>query len=309
MYFISSSPLNPLSIEMANAPQCKCIVMFADTSTGDGSKEPGMIDSGVVFAYRYLMSKHPTKAVKCLLEIVEDVNIDYLKDSEADGQRVYTQTLFAQGGIYSRSIPTTLLVQAFYDEHILRVVAALLSTTRDYIAYNGGSLVAPSSPGAVLAQMPLAAEDAGSTFGAMFARLLVRGDLCIALFRCCGSHPPPPTPLLSEPLSAPHSSGALRQLPPPGLLLSCRQSESNRTRDSVLLTHLLPAGMLCLEFSGFTVRRVHRCNFDPVLASVDFPQFLPLLRRQMRKQDPRMVLVSCGPTLLRAPCFGPRTRS
>ena len=207
VYFISSSPLNPVSIEMANVPMCSCVVMFADTSIGEDSMEPGMIDSGVVFAYRYLTSKHPTKAVKCLMEIVEDVNIDYLKDSTADGMRVYTQELFAQGAIYSRSIPTTLLVQAFYNEHILSVVAALLSSTRDYIAYNGASSALPSHQGAVVAQIPLAQEDCGRTFGGMYESLLRRGSLCLALFRCCGQHPHPTPPPLhhSSTFLIPHS--------------------------------------------------------------------------------------------------------
>ena len=212
--------------------------------------EPGMIDSGVVFAYRYLTSKHPTKAVKCLMEIVEDVNIDYLKDSTADGMRVYTQELFAQGAIYSRSIPTTLLVQAFYNEHILSVVAALLSSTRDYIAYNGASSALPSHQGAVVAQIPLAQEDCGRTFGGMYESLLRRGSLCLALFRCCGQQTPPTPllfssspPLLLFPLSPFHSLSTLNS---PACTLSTQHSALNtqhptlNTQHSTLKYHWVP---------------------------------------------------------------------
>lgn len=177
VFFLSASPLNPVSIEMANVKDCAYVVMLADTSI-EGVTEPGMIDSGVIFAYRYLASHHPSKILKCVMEIVEDENIDYLRDTDAiDENRVYTQTLFAQGTIFSRSISTTLLVQSFYNDHMPRIIASLLSPTPNYIAYTGDADGEPyahkTEEGPVLVHKTISQEDAAShsTYPALSMRV------------------------------------------------------------------------------------------------------------------------------------------
>eukprot|EP00281_Chroomonas_sp_CCMP1168_P017527 CAMPEP_0206218872 /NCGR_PEP_ID=MMETSP0047_2-20121206/4024_1 /ASSEMBLY_ACC=CAM_ASM_000192 /TAXON_ID=195065 /ORGANISM="Chroomonas mesostigmatica_cf, Strain CCMP1168" /LENGTH=350 /DNA_ID=CAMNT_0053641391 /DNA_START=76 /DNA_END=1129 /DNA_ORIENTATION=+ len=188
VYFIKCPALHPSSIEMAGIARCEQVVLFADATRNGSDDEPGLVDAGVIFATRFIRNKYPQKATQCVSEIVEDENIDFLQElrhKTGHTSRIYAQPLFAEGAVYSGSICTTLLVQAFYNRDILHLASSLISTNIRKIASTGS--ICPPPPGMLaskIIQIPLPEHLSGLTYQDMMHYLLQsKRQLPMGLYR------------------------------------------------------------------------------------------------------------------------------
>ena len=63
-YLLQVPPLNPSSIVMANTGQAMCIVLLTDRRLASRASEPALMDSGVIFAQRFIRQFFPSAARK-----------------------------------------------------------------------------------------------------------------------------------------------------------------------------------------------------------------------------------------------------
>lgn len=129
-YLLQVPPLNPSSLVMSNPGQAMRICFLTDYRLASAASEPELIDSGVIFAQRFIRQRFPEAARKYVCELVENDNIHYLDDRHSEGGSVLisTEPVFSEGAVFSSSLSTNTLAMSFYNKDVLPLVGALLST-------------------------------------------------------------------------------------------------------------------------------------------------------------------------------------
>ena len=141
-------PLDPESLKKANVEECYTVLVLTERR-GREWNEPGIIDSGVVFAHRFLSTlddrpggqSEDQRAVlrslvakgRVVCEINENANIDLMEQdledaAHLDDKTPFLRPMYAAGSIYSSSIVSALMVQAFYNPDILPLFGTLISS-------------------------------------------------------------------------------------------------------------------------------------------------------------------------------------
>ena len=222
VHFLQGSPFEAADLLRAGIMHARAVVLFSfsggsaegSTSGGVGQEEAAAADPMYICIYRLARTLNPGVEIVC--ELALQSNIPFLANSGSIGQ-AFTSAPFAAGHVFNPAMLDILLVQCFFNNHLITALTHLLTGGEHEAAHNQLWLERAARLGLAplferledshihLVSLPprwtrpswAAGREArhAPTYGELFARLaFTRGALCLALRResAPASVPPPP---------------------------------------------------------------------------------------------------------------------
>jgi hypothetical protein len=195
---VRGSSLEESDIRRSGIFKARQVVVLADAITDldgskDSSKMEALIDADAIFCYQSVQRMN--EKARIVIEIVRQANVTYLDPESNTHDLDYKFTpQFAAGVLFTSSLLDTIVCQAFYNPHIIKVINKLVSGN-DYLDIGEmNELYATSGSknktkgiaaikGSCVYQINIPTDLETQTYGALYNYLSERSIIPIGIYR------------------------------------------------------------------------------------------------------------------------------
>lgn len=200
LYFLKGNPKDQTTLRQAGIFKASMVVILADPPVDMNGRHQGgendrsgsgrsLIDAESIFVYNLVSKLNPY--VRILAELNDHDNIQFLDGGDDASYRL--TPLYASGAVLLTSIVDSLVVQSFYNPHIVGVVNKILNIRTSHFAhkYNSSTIKSKCPKGGSTfyqVDIPLAYIDTSSNtvicnYGTLVEDFSERGVLLMGIFR------------------------------------------------------------------------------------------------------------------------------